>query len=152
MKHIIALSLLFILTTTTWSQDTWVKTFGGSVDDNSYSITTTSDGGMVLTGHTGSDNGDFKGMSNSGYLDIFVIKLDKDGHILWKRIFGGRKKDYGMSITATNDGGFVLTGETESGDGDFKGIEIWGGDIFVIKLNAMGDVVWKKTFGGQARD
>ena len=80
MKHIIALSLLFILTTTTWSQDTWKRIFGGSSYDWGIPLTTTSDGGLVLTGYTTSNDGDFKGM-NKGECDIFVMKLDSNGNL-----------------------------------------------------------------------
>ncbi len=126
----------------------WKKTFGGSSDDFGKSITTTSDGGFVLTGYTSSNNGDFSGM-NKGSYDIFVIKLNSSGEIVWKKTFGGSSYDWGYSITTTSDGGFVLTGWTSSNDGDFSGMSKGGEtEIFVIKLNSNGDIVWKRTFGG----
>ena len=125
----------------------WKKTFGGSNYEWGYSITTTPDGGFVLTGSTLSNDGDFNGM-NKGLEDIFVIKLDSQGNILWKKTFGGSNYEWGYSITTTPDGGFVLTGSTLSNDGDFEEMNKGVGDIFVIKIDSRGDVQWKKTFGG----
>ena len=151
MKHIITLSLLFILTTTTWSQDTWVKTIGGRYRDFGESVTATSDGGIVLMGRSESDDGDFKGVYKGGQ-DIFVIKLDTNGKVLWKKVFGGSERDEGFSITTTGDGGILITGTTHSNDGDFEGMEKGSSDIFVIRLDRDGKVLWKKTYGGSEYD
>ncbi len=129
----------------------WRKTLGGNERDYGYSITTIPDGSYVLTGGTNSFDGDFDGM-NKGRLDIFIIRLDSHGDVQWKTVFGGKREDIGCSITTTPDGGYVLTGETNSDDGDFKGMNKGGKDIFVIKLDSRGDVEWKKTFGGGSYD
>jgi hypothetical protein len=148
MKHLLSLGLLLLLlTTTTWSQDTWVKVLGGSDDESGNSITRTSDDGILITGYSLSNDGDFKGM-NKGSEDVFIIKLDKDGQVLWKKTLGGSGDEFGTSLTTTEDGGMVLTGTSYSNDGDFKGMKEGGPDIFVIKLNSNGEVIWKKTFGG----
>ena len=127
----------------------WKKTFGGSKMDFGYSITTTLDGGFVLTGSTSSIDGDFSGM-NKGKNDIFVMKLNSNGEMVWKSTFGGSFGEEGSSITTTSDGGFVLTGQTISYDGDFKGMQRDSNVVFVIKLNSIGNIVWKKTFGGSS--
>jgi len=132
-------------------QNTWVKTFGGNNLDHGRSITTTTDGGYVLTGYTWSNNGDFSGM-NKGYGDIFIMKLNSNGETVWKKTFGGSNLDNGSSIVTTNDGGYVLTGETRSNDNDFNGMSKGSVDIFVIKLNSSGETVWKKTFGGSINE
>jgi hypothetical protein len=127
----------------------WKKTFGARYDDKGYSISTTPDGGTVLTGVTKySTDGDFEGMSK-GYDDIFVIKLNDRGDVLWKKTFGGTGNDQGQSIATTPDGDVVLTGRTYySNYGDFKEMNKGRDDIFVIKLNDRGDVLWKQTLGG----
>ena len=129
----------------------WKKTFGGSVWEESYSITTTPDSGCVLTGYTFSYDGDFEGL-NKGDRDVFVIKLDSRGDVQWKKTFGGSKDERGRSITTTPDGGYVLTGDTFSNDGDFNGMNKGRYDVFVIKLDSRGDVQWKKTFGGSENE
>jgi hypothetical protein len=133
------------------SKKIWIKTYGGTRDDYGKSITTSNDGGYVITGYTKSSNGDFSGMNNSKYLDndIYVIKIDTNGKIEWKKTFGGILDDRGYSITKVNDGGFVVTGYTDSPDGDFKDINKSSvRDIFAIKLDENGNLLWKRTFGG----
>ena len=120
-------------------QNTWVKTFGGSQYDSGFSVTSTTDGGYVLTGGTGSNDGDFNGM-NKGESDIFVIKLNSSGDIVWKKTYGGSDWEEGSSITSTTDGGYVLTGGTSSNNGDFSGMYKGGRDIFVMKLDKNGNL------------
>lgn len=135
----------------------WKKTYGGSKGDVGESIVTTSEGDIVITGVTSSNDGDFEGM-NKGNTDIFVIKLDKNGELQWKRIFGGTSDDYGSGVTTQSDGGTVITGRISSNDGDFKGMSKKGGsfyrttdgDIFVIKLDRDGQLLWKRTYGGSS--
>jgi len=142
---------IFVIKLNSSGEIVWKKTFGGSINEGGYSITTTNDGGYVLTGVTNSNDGDFSGMSK-GISDIIVIKLNSSGETVWKKTFGGSDGDYGISITTTTDGGYVLTGVTSSNDGDFSGMNKGGRDIFVMKLNSNGDIVWKKTFGGSKLD
>jgi len=141
---------IFIMKLNSNGDTVWKKTYGGSNRDYGYSITTTTDGGYVLTGYTNSNDGDFSGMKKGSIKnsDIFVMKLNSNGDIDWKKTFGGIFSDWGWSITTTNDGGFILTGNTGSNDGDFSGMNKGGYDIFVMKLNSNGKTVWKKTFGG----
>jgi len=153
MKHLLTLGLLLLLSTTSMlSQETWKKTFGGGWGDWGNSITTTSDGGILITGETLSCDGDFKGLNKGSEWDVFVIKLDRDGKVLWKKVFGGIDSEWGHSITTTWDGGILITGETLSNDGDFEGMKKGYYDIFVIKLDKDGKVLWKKLFGGSQKD
>jgi len=142
---------IFVMKLNSSGETVWKKTYGGSSDEWGYSITTTTDGGYVLTGQTSSNDGDFIGM-NKGDIDIFVIKLNSNGEIVWKKTYGGSGIEEGNSITTTTDGGYVLTGWTTSNDGDFSGMYKGSDDIFVIKLNSSGETVWKKTFGGNSSD
>jgi hypothetical protein len=127
----------------------WKISYGGSEDERGLSITTSPDGGFVLTGRTKSNDGDFEEM-NKGGDDIFVIRLDSNGNVQWKRLFGGSGSDWGFSITTTHDGGYVLTGRTESNDGDFNKLNNGEDDIFVIKLDSKGSIQWKRLFGGSS--
>ncbi len=70
----------------------------------------------------------------------------------WQKALGGSKNDYATAITATPDGGFVVTGYTNSNDGDIAGNQGGDHDIWVTKLNAAGTIVWNKTFGGTGDD
>ncbi len=142
---------IFVITISSRGDSRGVKIFGGSGSDNGESITTTSRRGIVVTGQSNSNDGDFEGM-NSGGSDIFVFKLDSRGEVEWKRTYGGSSDDGGTSISTTPDGGFVITGYTQSNDDDFEGMNKGGEDIFVIKLDSLGEVQWRKTFGGWTDD
>jgi uncharacterized delta-60 repeat protein len=111
----------------------WAKTIGGTNGEIGHSIQQTSDGGYVITGFTES--------FGAGNLDVFVIKLDSSGNLSWAKTIGGRYFDLGRSIQQTSDGGYVITGFTESfGAGN--------SDVFVIKLDSSGNLSWAKTIGG----
>ena len=111
----------------------WTKTSGGSNVDNGMEIIATSDSHLAIVGYTNS-------FGNGGY-DVYFLKIDFDGSIVQSRTFGGADWDLGYSIAETNDGGFVITGETySSGAGS--------NDAFVLKIDALGDTVWSKTYGG----
>jgi hypothetical protein len=125
----------------------WKKTYGGSELDGGTSITTTPDGGYVLTGYTYSNDGDFKGM-NKGDADVLVIKLDSNGDIQWKKVFGGSQSDEAVSAAVTQEGEIILMGGTSSNDGDFSGMNKGSEDIFVFRMDSSGTLLWKKLIGG----
>jgi|LakMenEpi03Aug12_release.lakeMendotaPanAssembly.Ray.scaffolds.fasta_scaffold114494_3 hypothetical protein len=132
-------------------QTNWNKTIGGTDNDESVSLTRTSDKGYIITGYTGSKDKDFLDM-NKGSYDIFVIKYDSNDREVWKKNIGGWKDDYGLNVISSNDGGCIVTGGTLSNDGDFGGMNKGGEDIFVVKLNGQGKIVWKKLYGGNKND
>ncbi len=75
--------------------------------------------------------------------DLYVVKTDSDGDVLWSRTFGGPVWDYATAIQETQDGGYILAGSTNSfGTGDQ--------DILLVRMDAQGDVIWSSTFGGPA--
>ncbi len=115
----------------------WWKTYGGKGDDRCWALATTKDGGFVLAGETNS--------RGKGERDILLIKTDSEGKESWSRTFGGEKDDRCFSIAVTEDGGYVLAGQTYSeGAGDR--------DAYVIKTDGNGEMQWSKTFGGAASD
>lgn len=112
----------------------WMKTFGGDNGDNGRSVQQTSDGGYIVIGVTFS--------FGAGAADFWVIKTDSNGNILWNKTFGGSNWDVPEDVKQTTDNGFILTGRTHSfGVGNI--------DIWVIKLDETGDIVWNKTYGTQ---
>lgn len=106
----------------------WEKTLGGSKNDFAYSIQQTSDGGYIVVGHTLSSDGDVIGHI-SGW-DIWLVKLDKDGNILWQKIFSSTDYDYGYSVQQTTDDGYIVAGRLWPyawvGKFDNTGKYIWG--------------------------
>lgn len=115
----------------------WDKTFGGSENDEARSIIQTNDGGYSIAGFTVLEDTEDK--------DFWVIKLDKDGNKVWDRTFGGTSEDWANSIIQTKDRGYMVAGWTKSmGAGKT--------DVWIVKLNKRGNLVWDKTFGGSEND
>lgn len=89
---------------------------------------------------------------NNGGTVITILKINKDGDIIWKDIVGGSEDETVRCLTNTEDGGFVITGCSMSDDGDFKGLSIGNQDekrdIFVVKYNSQGKIEWKNILGG----
>jgi hypothetical protein len=126
----------------------WQKTYGGSGDDLATSIVATSDG-YAVAGYTSSTNGDVTG--NHGSYDYWVVKLNTNGTIAGRYAFGGTSADYGYSITATSDGGYLVAGRSASSDGDVTSPH-GNADCWVVKMNASGAIVWQKALGGSGND
>ena len=118
----------------------WTRVYGDrryGYDDAAYSIEQTSDRGYIIAAITMT-----YGMG--GY-DAWLIKTDVNGEILWARTYGGTAEDCGFSVARTVDGGYVMSGHTESfGEG--------GRDVYVIRTNCRGDTLWTKTIGGPNDD
>ncbi|RCR70525.1 hypothetical protein [Larkinella punicea] len=130
----------------------WQKTLGGSIGEEAFAITATSDGGVVAVGYTFSNNGDVTDHKGSTITsDFWVVKLNSTGGLVWQKSFGGSGEEYARSITKTADGGFLVAGRTESNDYDVSGNH-GSFDFWVIKITSTGNLVWQKTLGGSAFD
>ena len=97
----------------------WQKCYGGSGFDQGVAIVETADGGLVFAATTSSKDGDVVG--NHGRTDVWVVKVDRTGTLLWQKCIGGTGSDSVNSLQKTSDGGFVVAGLTTSNDGDVKG-------------------------------
>ncbi|MGB3903282.1 MAG: T9SS type A sorting domain-containing protein [Bacteroidales bacterium] len=109
----------------------WQKCLGGTNYDVAYPIQQTSDGGFIVAGETRSNDGNVSG--NHGGYDVWVVKLNSSGNILWQRCLGGTDNDYAYSIQQTSDSGFIVAGLTNSNDGDVSGNHGYS-DYWVVKL------------------
>ena len=127
----------------------WQKCLGGSADDIAYAIIQTSDGGYVVAGSTGSNNGDVSG--NHGTYDYWVVKLSATGNMQWQKCLGGSSSDHAYSLARTADGGYVVAGASMSNDGDVSGNH-GDYDDWVVKLDATGTIQWQKSLGGDEED
>jgi hypothetical protein len=130
----------------------WTKTLGGSGNEQSGNIFQTIEGGYIFTGTTSSYDGDVHGYHTPSafqYSDIWVVKLNAAGDTVWTKTLGGAGTESAGRVLQTTDGGYILTGITNSTDGDVHGVH-GGYDVWIVKLTPTGDTAWTKTLGGSA--
>lgn len=127
----------------------WSKSLGGSSGENPMDAIESADGNYFIVGYSNSNDGDIP--FNRGSLDALVVKMNKNGIIKWIKTFGGSKTDKATSVFATQDGGVIIAGYTESSNGNIPNNK-GKNDFWVIKLNNNGNIDWSKTFGGSQND
>jgi len=107
------------------------------------SLIQTSDGGYAIAGSTRS--------FSAGEADVYVVKLDANGNLQWTKTIGGPKREWGFSLTQTSDGGYAIIGTTSSDElAPYSGPA--EADVYVVKLDAKGNLQWTKTIGGPEHD
>jgi len=128
----------------------WQKCLGGSDVDYAHSIIQTADGGYAVAGTTRSDNtGDVSGYHGDN--DFWVVRLDSIGEMEWQKCLGGSDWESAESIIQTTDGGYTITGWTDSNDGNVSGNH-GPSDFWAVRLDSTGEMEWQKCLGGSERD
>ena len=127
----------------------WSKYYGGSFTDTPLGIAKTTDNGFIIAGSSDSDDVDIK--NNKGSYDFWLIKISANGTLVWEKSFGGSEIDEARAISATNDGNFIIVGDTRSSDKDIL-INNGAADIWVIKISPEGNLIWQKTIGATGFD
>lgn len=123
---------LFIFKTNAGGDSLWFKTYGTTGNDGGHGISPVSTGGYIIAGIY-------------NWATLWLLRIDEHGDTLWTKQFGGNDYDEGNSVVETNDGGFIICGSTASeGAGAL--------DAYVIKTDSLGNVQWKKTYGGFSYD
>jgi len=116
----------------------WDKTYGGNKDEQASSMVKTPDGGYLLVGNT-------RSFGDALSTDVYIIKVSADGSIVWEKTYGGSGGESPSKVIRTNDGNYVIVGNTASfGAGSF--------DAYFLKIDGSGNVIWEKTFGGALED
>jgi hypothetical protein len=129
----------------------WQRCYGGNNHDGIFSIIEI-ENGYVFTGSTSST--DMPGF-HGGISDLWVVRIDIDGNVVWQKAFGGSGGEEGHSIFASEDGGFIVAGITQSNNGDVSGnhgISEHYTDIWMFKVNGDGILQWQQCFGGAGRE
>ena len=111
----------------------WTRTYGGADWDEGHSVQQTADSGYIIAGYTYS--------FGAGGADVYLIKTDANGDSIWTRTYGGTADDGGWSVQQTADGGYIITGSTNS-------FGVGADDVYLIRTNSNGDTLWTKTYGG----
>jgi hypothetical protein len=127
----------------------WQKCLGGSGIESATAIHQTYDGGYIVCGYASSINGDVTG--NHGLLDYWLVKLNEAGNLVWQHSYGGNQNDVANSVQQTADSGFIISGFSESNDGD---VPTNGGlrDYWIVKTDATGNLQWTSVLGGSGFD
>ena len=130
----------------------WQHSYGGTYSEGEFELKIASDGGYIITGLAHSNDGDVSGHhGTTSTSDVWVLKLDTAGNLLWQKSYGGTGNDEGLGISVCSDGGYIIAGSTASTDGDVtsnNGIT----DYWLIKIDSLGNIQWQKTMGGTLDD
>ncbi|MCJ7423598.1 hypothetical protein MUP01_04930 [Candidatus Bathyarchaeota archaeon] len=106
----------------------WNKTYGGAQEDVLFSIVCLGDDGFALAGYT-------RSYGDPDHYDLWLMRTDSNGNMLWNRTYGGPTYDVAYSLIQTSDGGFALAGSS------------WG-DAWLVKTDSSGNAQWNRTYGG----
>jgi hypothetical protein len=127
----------YVIKTNSQGDTLWTHTYGGSLNDGAFSIQQTTDRGYIVAGTTRS--------FGAGGTDFYVVKTDSNGVVQWARTYGGSNDDQGNFVLQTTDGGYLVAGYTYS-----FGVALY--DVYIVKTDATGNVLWTRTYGGSNGD
>lgn len=126
----------------------WEKSLGGSQIEIAYALTTTADGNYIMAGDTRSSDGDVTNFRGSA--DVWLVKINDQGELLWETTLGGSNFESARAITPIS-GGYAITGASRSADGQVT--ENNGqNDFWVATINEDGVLQKQKSFGGNSQD
>ena len=128
----------------------YVKTYGGSGEDEAVAVVQANDGGYVIAGSTTSTDGDITDKTTTD-ADYWILKVAANGTKVWSKTYGGTEPDKATAIKKTSDGGYIVSGHSRSNDGHVGGNEGFH-DYWILKLNAAGDLQWETNFGFSGSD
>ncbi len=121
---------MYFIRTDSLGNTLWSKTFGGPGGDTGCAVRIAADGSFYGIGSTGS--------FGLGYSSLYVVHISAAGDSLWANTYGDRA-DFGYSLEITRDGGLALAGSSQ-------------GDMYLVRTDATGFVMWQTTFGGSKDD
>ena len=131
----------------------WQNTIGGDQGDGLISIFKTNDSAYMLGGFSYSGISEDKTEINIGFNDFWIIKINLSGEIIWQKTIGGTTSDYLQCISPTIHNGIIACGYSNSdisGDKSEETNGIW--DMWIVKLNSIGQLVWENTISGNDED
>ncbi len=108
----------------------WTRTIGGDNDDYALSIMNTPEGGFIVGGESFT--------FGSGWIDMFLVKLDNNGRYIWGKTIGSSEMDFIRSVVYDNDNGFVAVGNTEAYNSGYS-------DMYIVKTDPLGNACGNTT-------
>ncbi|MFI5171672.1 MAG: T9SS type A sorting domain-containing protein [Chitinophagales bacterium] len=134
----------------------WQNTIGGEKMDWLSSVHQLADGNYIVGGTSTSWSYYDKTLPNHDlYGDYWIMKLDATGNIIWQRVYGGGSEDRLSDCIPVTGGGYIVAGSSKSGIGFEKTEGTMGSpyyDYWILKVNALGGIVWQNTIGGSDKD
>lgn len=115
----------------------WTKTYGGAGNDYGFSVCETMDDDLLITGYTSS--------FGAAFGDVYLIRTNATGDTLWTKTYGDYYTECGYSVCETTTGRYIIVGETWS-------FGVGQGDVYLIKTDTEGGIIWTKTIGGLNND
>ena len=125
---------IYVVKTDPYGIKEWDKVYGGNNLDRAYEIIETHDGHFIIVGVTNSP-----GISH-GNDDIWLQKIDGQGNTVWRNAYGESNHEVGYDVVELPDGGFLVLGYKNFYD-------VSGKDIYLIRTDSVGTIVWAKTYG-----
>lgn len=140
---------IWVVCTTNTGEMLWKQNFGGNQIDEAFSITKTKDNYFLIAGNSRSSNVNVS--ENKGSSDVWVFKIDANGTLIWEKSFGGSSFEDAKEIITNTNGDFYLTGSSRSSDFDVANNN-GNKDVWVLKLDENGTILWQKNIGGANLD
>jgi len=128
----------------------WQQCYGGSGHDGIHALLELKDG-YLISAYGESEDGDLEGSGWHGGADIWVIKTDYFGNIIWQKCYGGSNHESMLNLFSTSNNGFALIGATQSQNGDITNnhsLSEFDNDIWFLKIDSVGEIITQKCFGG----
>ena len=127
----------YLIKTDSMGDSIWTRTYGDTAGDWAHCVQQTQDGGYIMTGLT----------ANLGFGtgDLYLVRVDSLGSIIWTKTYGDTAFDIGHSVCETQDGGYIVVGYTVSFG---SGAE----DVYLLRTDSLGDTLWTRTYGGASID
>ncbi len=129
----------------------WKHTYGGAQDERLWALIPTADGGFLAGGYSYSGISGDKTQASRGDKDVWLIKINQQGQLLWDKSYGGLYQDELFSIRAMPTGnGYLLGCHSSSNAGNEKSEPSFGlHDFWIIQVDNQGNKLWDKTIGGE---
>src|SRR6218665_822688 len=124
---------IYLVKTQASGDTSWTRSYGGLGNEHGASIVQTAAGNYFIGGRTK--------YSSNGQFDFYLMKTNAAGDTLWTKKYGGSGNEEITSIVQSSDGGIVMAGYTESYGNGSK-------DMYLVKVDANGNLLWSKTYGG----